>query len=186
MAKLFLVRHAEPKEAWGAGGDPGLSRFGRNQAEYCAQQLVDLGQMKIVSAPSKRAQETAAPAAILQRQNVILEPRIGEVQPPAGLSDVQAWMVDNFSTTSKKTWRDMDQRMHAWRDGVLAAVRAVKTDTAMFTHFVPINVIVGEALRVEETCMSRPDFASITEFAVENGDIRLVINGAPIGDGRPG
>jgi len=181
MARLFLVRHGEPAENWGSGIDPGLSRFGKNQAEHCAQRLVDLGALRIISSPTKRALESAEPAAKLQRQKVILEPRVGEVPPPAGVSDVRAWMRENFSAESTKTWAGMDQRMLAWREGVLAAVREVTTDTAMITHYVPINVIVGAALRVDETAVCRPDYASITELKVENGDLRMVFHGDPLG-----
>ena len=149
MARLFLVRHGEPLDDWGGGADPGLSRFGRNQVDHSAQRLVEFGPLKIVSSPAKRAQESADPAAKLQRQKVILEPRIGEVQPPAGVSDARAWMLENFSSSSTKTWGDVDQRMRTYRDNVLAAVRGIEADTAMFTHYVAINIIVGAALRVD-------------------------------------
>lgn len=186
MARLFLVRHGEPVDDWGGGSDPGLSRFGRNQVDHCAQRLVDLGSLKIISSPAKRAQESAEPAAKLQRQSVTLEPRIGEVQPPAGVADIRAWMRENFSSESSKTWDDMDQRMQAWREALLATVRAVKTDTAMFTHYVAINAIVGAALRVNETAVCRPDFASITELNVEGDDLRMVFYRDPLGQGRQG
>jgi broad specificity phosphatase PhoE len=186
MARLFLVRHGEPLDDWGGGADPGLSRFGRNQVDHSAQRLVEFGPLKIVSSPAKRAQESADPAAKLQRQKVILEPRIGEVQPPAGVTDVRAWMLENFSSSSTKTWGDVDQRMRTYRDNVLAAVRGVEADTAMFTHYVAINIIVGAALRVDDIAVCRPDFASITELKVEKGDLRMVFYTDPLGEGRRG
>jgi broad specificity phosphatase PhoE len=186
MARLFLVRHGEPADEWGSGRDPGLSRFGRSQVDHCAQRLAELGPMKVVSSPLKRAQESAAPAAKLLRQSVTLEPRIGEVQPSAGVTDVKAWMRENFSAISAKKWTDIDPRLQQWREGVLAAVRAINADTAMFTHYVAINVIMGAALQNDATATCRPDFASITEFKVERGDIQLVYLGTPIGEGQPG
>jgi len=186
MARLFLVRHGEPEDHWGGGGDPGLSRFGKNQVDLCAQRLAELGPLKIVSSPAKRAQESAAPAAKLQRQNIIVEPRIGEVPAPPGVSDVREWMRQNFSSSSTHTWSEAGPAMQKWREGVLAAARAVNADTAMFTHYVAINVIMGAAMQVDATAVCRPEFASITEFVVDRGDIRLVYLGAPIGEGRPG
>jgi broad specificity phosphatase PhoE len=187
MAKLFLVRHGEPAENWGGGNDPGLSRFGRTQVEHCAQRLADLGALKIISSPTKRARESAEPAAKLQRQNVVLDPRVGEVPPPAGVSDVRTWMRENFSAESVKTWSSMDQRMLAWREGLLAAVHEIKTDTAIVTHYVAINVVVGAALRREETAVCRPDFASITELSVAaDGELRMVFYTDPLGEGQPG
>jgi hypothetical protein len=50
----------------------------------------------------------------------------------------------------------------------------------IFTQFTNINAIFGAALRMENTAVCRPDLASLTEFSVVNGDIRLVIDGKEV------
>ena len=181
MARLFLIRHGQPEEHWGAGAaDPGLSQDGQEQAARAAQLLAAFGALRLVSSPLRRAQETAAAAAALQRQTVALEPRIGEIVAPAGVADRRAWLSGLLLPGS--TWGGTDPQIQAWRVDVLAAVRAVGADTAMFSHFVAINVVTGAALGTDLVAVCRPDLASITEFAIERGAIRLV-SGAPLENG---
>jgi len=59
-------------------------------------------------------------------------------------------------------------------------VSDLKEDTVVFTHFANINAVTASALRLENTAVCRPDYASITEFSVVNGDIRLVMHGTEI------
>jgi hypothetical protein len=39
---------------------------------------------------------------------------------------------------------------------------------------------MGNALRLDVTMSCRPEYASLTEFSVVNGDIRLVMDGTEI------
>jgi hypothetical protein len=61
---------------------------------------------------------------------------------------------------------------------MLRFVRGLHEDTAVFTHFIGINVIVGAAMGVEDTIVCIPDHASITELEVSNGALRVVVLGA--------
>jgi len=61
MARLVLVRHAEPDASWGEHPDPGLSALGVRQAEETAKRLTSLGPTSIVTSPLLRARQTAAP-----------------------------------------------------------------------------------------------------------------------------
>jgi broad specificity phosphatase PhoE len=54
----------------------------------------------------------------------------------------------------------------------------IRDDSAVFTHFIAINVIAGAALGVEHTIVCTPDHASITEIEVKEGVLRLVRHGA--------
>src|SRR5260370_38161599 len=63
MARLVLVRHAEPTATWGDHPDPDLSETGREQAETVAVRLAPRGPVPIVTSPLLRARETAAPLA---------------------------------------------------------------------------------------------------------------------------
>jgi hypothetical protein len=39
---------------------------------------------------------------------------------------------------------------------------------------------MSAALHLDVTAVCRPDFASITEFSLVNGDLRLVVNGMEV------
>jgi broad specificity phosphatase PhoE len=185
MTRLFLIRHGEPEAQWGVpGGDPGLSPLGAAQAEAAAQKLARLSEpgdgFELLSSPLKRARETAAPTARLLKRAVAIEPRIGEIAAPAHALDRRAWLADLLS--EGRSWGDADAALRDWREQLLAAVRGVERDSAMFSHFVAINVVTGAALGKEDIVVCRPDLASISEFEIQDGQIRLLSGAAGAGD----
>ena len=181
MPRLFLIRHAEPAAAWGgADHDPGLSDRGRTQAEAAANALMELGPLALLSSPMRRCQETAAPYAGLSGQAPILERAVSEVVAPAGVSNRPTWLRENFpwdAGGARRKWVTVDPVLLAWRDSVTDAVRSIEHDSAIFSHFIAINVIVGAAMGAEETMVFRPGHASITELALEDGALRVVTLG---------
>lgn len=182
MPRLFLIRHAEPEAAWGgADHDPGLNEKGRQQAEVAANALMRLGPLALLSSPMRRCQETAAPYAALSGQAPVLEPAVSEVVAPAGIVDRRTWLRENFPWDEggvRRKWADVDPALLAWRDDVTNAMRAVQNDSAVFSHFIAINVIVGAATGAAETMLFRPGHASITELALVDGVLRVVSLGA--------
>lgn len=187
MARLFLIRHGEPDTVWGGGGpDPGLSGRGQVQAEAAARTLLLEGPLAIVSSPMRRCRQTAAPLEKLAKTVSLTDPRVSEVLAPRGVTDRRAWLRENFPWADGRTraWATLDAALHAWRAETLAAARAVSADTAMFSHFIAINAIVGAALGREDTIVRRPDHASITELEVAGGALRLVRMGAELRAGE--
>jgi broad specificity phosphatase PhoE len=185
MTRLFLIRHGEPEAQWGApGGDPGLSTLGAAQAEAAAQELARLAghgnDLALWSSPLKRARETAAPIARRLNRSVAIEPRIGEIVAPSHTGDRRAWLADLLSP--ERSWRDADAAVRDWRDQVLAAVRGVDGDCAMFSHFVAINVVTGAALAKDQIAVCRPELASIWEFEIQDGQITLLSQASGAGD----
>lgn len=178
MARLFLIRHGRPEAAWGgAGSDPGLRPEGREQAEAAARTLMEAGRFLVVSSPMKRCQETAAPYAALGAAPVQLEPRVSEIVAPNDVADRQAWLLDRFpwrSVGASRGWGMLEPGLHNWRDAMLNFMRGVSEDTAVFTHFIAINVMTGAAMGSDKTVVCRPDHASITEIEVHDGALRLV------------
>jgi broad specificity phosphatase PhoE len=177
MSRLFLIRHGEPETGWGgAQDDPGLSAAGRSQAEAAALALTGARPLAIVSSPMRRCRETAAPYAALVGGAAAIDARVGEVAAPAGVSDRRAWLLENFPWRggSSRSWTSLDPALCAWREDVLAAVRALILDTAVFTHFIAINVIVGAALARDETVVCKPDYAAITELVADENGLRVV------------
>jgi broad specificity phosphatase PhoE len=182
MARVFLIRHGRPSQVWGgAGSDPGLSELGLTQAEAVAVGLRELGDLRVVSSPMRRCLETAAPYARWRGVKPIIDPRVSEIVAAEGLEDRATWLQERFpwrDRSKQRAWSTLEPRLHAWRDDMLGFVRGIGEDTAVFTHFIGINVIVGAALRVESTIVCAPDHASITEIEVRGGALRLVRNGA--------
>jgi len=106
---------------------------------------------------------------------------VSEVVAPAGVGNRRAWLRQNFPWDeggARRRWADVDPALLKWRDDVTNAMRAVRDDSAVFSHFIAINVIVGAATGAEETMVFRPGHASITELALDAGALRVVSLGA--------
>jgi broad specificity phosphatase PhoE len=187
MTRVLLIRHAEPEAAWGGGDlDPGLSARGHEQARAAATRLVQVALGAAISSPMRRCQETAAPFVAPAGLDLRLEPGVSEVVSPAGVVDRRAWLLENFPWTTpglQRSWASVDASLREWRDRVVAAIITLREDTAVFSHFIAINAIVGAALGRDETIVCRPDHASITEIRLENGVLRLVQMGPEMSQG---
>lgn len=177
MHRLFLIRHGEPLSAWGQGiDDPGLSDLGKRQAAAAATVLRQKGDLGAITSPMLRCRETAAPFSATPS----VEPRVSEVQAPTGV-ERRGWLAAQFPWQAgirRRLWADLDPQLWRWREEVLHAVLSLKSDCAIFSHFIAINAIVGAALRSNETIVCTPDHASVTELRVSNGQLELISMGA--------
>lgn len=185
MHRLFLIRHGEPEAAWGEADDPGLSARGREQAAAAAVAL-PLG-LRIVSSPMLRCRETASPYEARLGSAAYIDPRVSEVTTPSAVADRRRWLADTFpwrDGAGARDWATLDPALHGWRADVVAAALGIAGDTAMFSHFIAINVLVGAATGRSETIVCRPHHASITELALEGGVLRVVALGESMRDGE--
>lgn len=184
MTRIFLIRHAEPTAAWGGdAGDPGLSARGQAQAEATAAALAKEGPLAVLSSPMRRCLETAAPYAALAGRPARVEPRVSEVVAPTGVTDRRAWLKACFpwdEGAARRLWTDLDPALLGWRDAGVEALKELRQDTAVFTHFIAINAISSHALARAETIVCTPAHASITEFELTDGELRLVRLGAEL------
>ena len=139
MARLILVRHGEPTNAWGELGDPGLSERGRAQAEVVAEELAALGPLPIVVSPTRRTRETAAPLERRWGVQGRIEPAVGEVFIPPDVPDPRAWLEALLSTPFD-AWDDVSS---TWAKSVREALARIEGDAVVFTHFVAIRVATG-------------------------------------------
>jgi broad specificity phosphatase PhoE len=171
MARLVLVRHAEPDASWGEHPDPGLSELGARQAEETAARLTEFGTASIITSPLLRARETAAP---LERQVGVtarVETRVGEIATPLGLATPRA---DWLRGVLGGRWADVEPGTHQWRAELLEAVRAIRETTIAFTHFVAINVVVGAANEDDRVWTCSPAHASVTVVDVHGADLTVI------------
>lgn len=175
MPKIYLVRHGRAAAGWGETADPGLDDKGRDQAASAADSLAAMSPMTIVSSPMARAQETAAPLARAWDCPLEIDPRFSEIPTPKHMPvNRKAWIRDILS----KRWDAMGAELQAWRKDLLAAVGSLKTDTVIFSHFIAINAIAGEALGNSSLVVFLPDNASITTVRVEGPVITSLEKGA--------
>ena len=182
MARVFLIRHGRPAQVWGGtGSDPGLSELGHRQAENAATRLKPIGPLDVVSSPMLRCRETAAPYARWRGVEPVIELRVSEIVATEGVEDRAAWLQERFpwrDRTKQRLWSTLEPRLLNWREEMLGFMRAIRHDTAVFTHFIGINVIAGAALDAHHTIVCTPDHASITEIEVEEGALRFIKHGA--------
>ncbi len=161
MARLVLVRHAEPTASWGDHLDPGLSVLGREQADAVAASLASRGPVPIVTSPLLRAQETAAP---LPRRWGI-EPRrwaaVGEIPTPSGLARPR---VDWLREVLAGHWPDVEPAARQWRAELLDAVRAIDELTMSSSAPRPVMTACGRAhrpmRRLPRSTSTRPTWRS--------------------------
>ena len=174
MPKIYLVRHGRAAAGWGETADPGLDDKGRDQAANAADTLATMSPMTIVSSPMVRAQETAAPLAQAWDCTPEIDPRFSEIPTPKHMpANRKAWIKDILS----KRWDAMEAELWSWRKDLLAAVRSLQADTIVFSHFIAINAIAGEALGNSSLVVFLPDNASITLVAVQGPAITLIEKG---------
>ncbi len=178
MARIYLVRHGKAAADWDADLDPGLDDLGKSQAEASAEYLAPLGPFKFVSSPLARAQETASPLAQAWRVVPEIEIRVSEIPSPTeNLTERIKWLRNVMGDN----WSNLGPELQDWRAGVIETIRSFELDTVVFSHFIAINVIVGEAAGDDRVVVFLPDNGSVTEVDVDGGRITLIKKGLEAG-----
>jgi len=178
MARLYLVRHGEPTGSWGTSPDPdpGLSELGHQQAATAADRLRLLTPRQIVTSPLRRAAQTAAPLATALSMQAEVVDRVAEIPSPAtiAMQDRGDWLRQVMSGT----WDVVDPGLARWRQAALDYLMSLSADTAVFSHYVLINVAVGAAIGDERVHCFAPTHASVTVLDTNGRGLTLVELGA--------
>jgi broad specificity phosphatase PhoE len=160
MPRLYLVRHGEPSGTFTDSRDPGLSALGHGQAETAAERLRVFGPLDVISSPLKRAQETAAPFATLRGVRPKIAEPVAEIPTPGHVAlDKRGEWLRGVMTGS---WRDVEPELQAWRARVVEFLKDLPADTAIFSHYVAINVAVAAARNDDRVTVFAPTHCSIT------------------------
>jgi broad specificity phosphatase PhoE len=173
VSRLYLVRHGKPLARYDQDHDPGLDEVGHEQARAAALELRHLAPLALVTSPLRRTRETAA--AFEKRFNVTarLEPAVGEVKSPTeDLAERSAWLVEILR--GERGWSELDEERRRWREGVLEALLAIKSDTVVTTHYIAINAAVGAATGDDRVVSFHPDFCSCTVLDSDGSLLELV------------
>jgi broad specificity phosphatase PhoE len=173
--RLYLVRHGLAAASFDEAMDPGLDSVGRDQAEAVAARLAPLGPLPIVVSPLRRTRETASAFERQWRLVARIEPPVSEIPSPGlSLAERRDWLRGVMTSR----WPDLGPELLAWRRGVLTTLTGILDDSVVVTHFIAINVAVGEATSDDRVRCFAPDYCSVTTIEVERGAIRLVERGA--------
>lgn len=169
MARLYLIRHGEPSGTWSDSRDPGLTPLGREQAKSAADRLRLFGPLDVVSSPLRRAVETAEPFATYRGVLPVIANEVAEIPSPhdLGLDKRSDWLRGIMAGR----WSETDSGLQAWRQTMLAYLKALPHDTAIFSHFVAINVALAAARKDDRVTVFSPAHASIT--ILETGPLGL-------------
>jgi probable phosphoglycerate mutase len=175
--KLVLVRHGRPDEGHAERPhDPPLNDEGRAQARAVAEHLADEGITRIVASPLLRAQQTAAPLA--ERLGSCIDVVDGWAEADRGAARYRS--TETLRAQGDAEW----QRFLAdpagyfglddagFRGVVVAALqsltRSLEHDdhVAVFTHGLPINVVLSHVLGLQRIVHFAPGYGSITRLRI--------------------
>lgn len=174
MTRLLLVRHACPAGNWDEDADAGLDDAGRAQARALVASLGPRGPLSIVTSPTRRTRETAAPLAAAWGRTPRIEDAVGEIPSPVDdLAARGAWLRD----TLHRRWGEVPAELHEWRAGLLDALVAIEEPAVVVTHYVAINAAVGAATDDDRLVVFSPGHASVTEVEIVDGALRLIARG---------
>ncbi|MFN8037439.1 MAG: histidine phosphatase family protein [Acidimicrobiia bacterium] len=176
VPRLVLVRHGHPAAGYLEDLDPPLDDEGHAQAERMAEELSASGSRALVTSPRRRAAETAAALEAAWGRRALVEARVAEIPAPTDdLVDRGAWL----RSVMRSTWSAVgDPALHAWRDGVRAALGELAEDTVVVTHYLVLNAAVGLATADDRVVLFRPDHCSRTVLDVTPSGLALVEFGA--------
>ena len=173
---IYLIRHGEAAARWGSHPDPGLSELGRDQAAAVAETLSEFGIERIVSSPMARCQETGRAFAARSGLDLVIEPKVTEIPTPSEVTDRVPWLQGLMAGK----WADTPDLVQGWRRDLIDVVSKMPANTAVFSHFVAINAIVGHLEGTDRVTVFRPNYCSLTRLSVTESGVALVARGASL------
>lgn len=176
MTRVYMVRHGRAAAGWDVDPDPALDELGRSQSLKVASQLSPRGPLPVVSSPLLRCQQTAFPLATAWKQDVVIEPRVGEIPSPEGyaLADRVTWLREAMAGTWAEVARSSGDHYRAYKESIAEYVASLSADTVIFSHFVAINAVIGTATDDDRVLVARLDNCSVTTFDVSASGLTLV------------
>lgn len=175
MPLVHLVRHGRAAAGWNVDPDPALDRIGRSQAVAVGERLALLDRCEVITSPLRRCRETAEPLLAAWGGVARVEPRVAEIPSPEGVAMEDR--VDWLRLAMQGTWSELGDRYTAYRDDVVAVLRALPADAVVFSHFIAINVAIGAALGDDRLVIRSLDNCSVTVIDVTPTSLVLVEGG---------
>lgn len=173
--RLILIRHGRPDEnASETPNDPPLEASGWRQGRAVANLLASEGVTRIVASPLLRARQTAEPLA--DRLGLAVE--IIEGWAEADRASNRYRSTETLRAEGGEAWarflqdpiRYLGSEPASFRAAVLAALHASVEGqgragrVAVFTHGLPINVVLAHALGLEGVTHFLVGYGSVTRL----------------------
>lgn len=179
MTRVYMVRHGRAAAGWNVDPDPGLDDLGRSQSLAVASKLSLLGPLPVMSSPLLRCQQTAFPLATSWKQNVDIEPLVGEIPSPAeySLENRSDWLREAMAGTWSQVAERSGSHYVDYRNAIAQRVAQITTDTVVFSHFIAINAVIGAATDNDAMVIASLDNCSVTTFEVVDGKLVLIESG---------
>jgi broad specificity phosphatase PhoE len=173
--RLHLVRHGRAAAGWNVDRDPVLDELGQQQAVDVAHLLVGLGPLPVYSSPLRRCQETSGPLSALWKTTPTIEPRVAEIPSPVGvaLEERVEWLRGAMAGTWTQLGISDGDVYTQYRRSLLDALSAMPHDAVIFSHFIAINVVIGEALSDDRLVVKSLDNCSVTTVVVHDGKFTI-------------
>jgi len=173
--RLHLVRHGRASAGWNVDRDPVLDELGQQQAVDVAQLLVGLGPLPVYSSPLRRCQETSGPLSALWKTTPVIEPRVAEIPSPVGvaLEERVEWLRGAMAGTWTQLGMSDGDVYTQYRRNLLGSLSAMSHDAVIFSHFIAINVVIGEALSDDRLVVKSLDNCSVTTVVVHDGKFTI-------------
>lgn len=173
---IYLIRHGEAAAEWGKQQDPPLSPLGHQQAAQACELLRHAKSLQLISSPLQRALQTSTPLAKMLDASVRIEPAFREIPSPAQIHDRQSWLRG----VMQQQWPQQDIALQQWRDNAWQALNALSQPSAIFSHFLVINAMVGKLTGNQAVVNFMPANASVTHLVKAQGQLRLISHGAEL------
>lgn len=172
--KLTLVRHGRPDEDDATRPhDPPLRADGRRQAQAVAALLAGEGVTRVVASPLLRAHQTALPLA--ERLGLPVDTLDGWAEADRHVARYRS--TETLRALGEAEWarfledpvRYLGSDPVAFRAAVLGALRQSveggrEAHVAVFTHGMPINVVLSHVLGLPKIIHFQPGYGSVTRL----------------------
>jgi broad specificity phosphatase PhoE len=193
--RLTLVRHGRPDEDGSQRPhDPGLRADGRRQAQAVATLLADEGVTRVVTSPMRRARETAQPLA--SQLGLPLATIDGWAEADRHLDRYRS--TETLRALGEAEWnrfladpvRYLGHDPDRFRADVLGALRqtleaADDAHVVVFTHGLPINLVLSHILGLERIIHFQPGYGSVTRLRARGAERLGILSVNESGHHRP-
>lgn len=184
--RLILIRHGKPDESDSKHpGDPTLAPVGWTQAQVVAQALGAEPITHIVSSPLQRALDTALPLA--ERTGLPVQVVSGWAEADRGATKYRS--TETLRALGKEEWKrflldpitylgaDTDTFRQAVLDALHTTITlAPESTVAVFTHGMPINVVLAHALGLDSLVRFAPGYCSVTRLRAQSLKAMTVVS----------
>ncbi len=194
--ELVLIRHGLPvreEKTDGSSADPPLSAEGRDQAEAVGRWLADERFDALYASPLRRARETAAPLASLQRLEVVVEPGVIELDHASEAyvpleqlkrEDPAAWRAK----LGEEGYEGVD--LPAFRRTVVASLEGIVRRhgggrVAVVCHGGVVNAWASHLLGLSDPLFFEPAYTSVNRFLAASSGERSIRSLNETGHLRP-